>query len=488
MSRTTESWLRRVRSGERGQVLIVAGVAIVVLMGFTAFSVDVAWLTYAQRTLQATTDAAATAAAYDLPNVTNASTRAHEYSAEATRRNFRPNLPGVVATTTWGCDTVILTGIPCAAVTPTGSLPATANYFQVTQQVTVPLRFARVLGINSFTLRATAKSGIPGTGGLRPMNIITIVDSTQSMDNGDSGCGATGVPSQKKIDCAKFGVRNLIGCPSGPCYLDPALDSVGLMVFPPIKTSTPISRDYDCLNNMSSSDSATYNASPEGVYAVIPVLAGPDNYRSGSTLNPASNLVKAIHWVGMAGCSASLHGLEITGGQGSYWARAIDKAQTDLATLSATNQKQNVIIVLSDGDASGDNVPSGSNYHSSAQCRDGIDAAKRAADAGTWVYSIAYQASNSSNCSNDSGISTCSAMRNMAQSPGKTVTGAAAGANASGSHQVLFGQREQLPVSQCFHSDGSNLSEHRPRPSDDAPDTLDRRSRGQRPFRRSARL
>ena len=84
--------------------------------------------------------------------------------------------------------------------------------------------------------------------------------------------------------------------------------------------------------------------------------------------------------------------------------------------------RENVIILLSDGDANAksSNMPSGK---ASNQCHAAISAAQAAAAAGTWVYSLAYGAPTGqtpSSCSTNSpAISACQTMQKIASDPSK---------------------------------------------------------------------
>ncbi len=71
---------------------------------------------------------------------------------------------------------------------------------------------------------------------------------------------------------------------------------------------------------------------------------------------------------------------------------------------------QNVIILLSDGDANYGGV--------SSPCHAGVTAAHAAAGTGTWVYSIAYGA-GSSGCTNDTGITPLQTMQQIASDNSK---------------------------------------------------------------------
>src|SRR5664279_4980316 len=79
--------MRKAR-GERGQVLAIVALALVALLGISAFAIDVGYAYYAKRQLQSATDAAALAGAQDLPNGTSAVATATTYAAA----NTPPNL------------------------------------------------------------------------------------------------------------------------------------------------------------------------------------------------------------------------------------------------------------------------------------------------------------------------------------------------------------------------------------------------------------
>jgi len=137
-------------------------------------------------------------------------------------------------------------------------------------------------------------------------------------------------------------------------------------------------------------------------------------------LNSSSNLVVAVG--GKTGCS----GIQAIGGSGTYYAQVINTAQASLAAeLTANPGSQNVLVILSDGEASASQsqMPGSSSsglYMSYKQeCHQAITAAGLAAAAGTRVYTVAYGASaNASDCADASPtITPCQAMQQMASSP-----------------------------------------------------------------------
>ena len=66
---------------EGGQILPIVAFALVILLGISAFAIDVGYAYYAKRQLQSATDAAALAGAQDLPNSANAVATATAYAA-----------------------------------------------------------------------------------------------------------------------------------------------------------------------------------------------------------------------------------------------------------------------------------------------------------------------------------------------------------------------------------------------------------------------
>jgi len=71
--------LRQVRSKEAGQALPLFGLMFMVLIGFTAMSIDVGRYVWARTSMQAGVDAAALAAAQSMPSQSDANIKATEY-------------------------------------------------------------------------------------------------------------------------------------------------------------------------------------------------------------------------------------------------------------------------------------------------------------------------------------------------------------------------------------------------------------------------
>ena len=203
-----------------------------------------------------------------------------------------------------------------------------------------------------------------------------------------------------------------------------------MMVFPPM-TSASASDDATC--NGSNPALQAYGASGS-TYQVLtfaqscPSPGAATCYKTSNTattLNLSSPLVKALCQSNMttsAVTCGTCKGDKVVGGEGTYLAGAINNAQNYLNANSATNV-QNVMIVLSDGGAgnAGSHGAPATN-----ECNLSVTAAQNAANAGTWVYSIAYGSStaaspNANSCSDTetNNISSCQTMAGIASDPTK---------------------------------------------------------------------
>jgi len=414
MNRRVASFVCRMHRDRGGAVAVLVGVLIVVLAAFSAIVVDLGYLFYAQRTLQASTDAAALAGAQNL-NVGTGGTAiamAISYGGVNGGYNANRNLTVTMAPGYPQLKCLTSTSVSCS-----GS--DSANAIVVVEQATVPLYFARILGINSWQISATATASAKGSVP-RPLDVMIVLDTTASMNTDDPSCSAT------RLDCALLGIQTLLGGNGNAYGLLPCsatcgtvtngnvahpIDEVGLMVFPGLTNSSQAQYDYDCKSSPQPSIAA-YNASP--VYQIIPTSSDYRISATATTLSTSSNLSKAAQ---APGCATGVHAV---GGVGTYYADAITAAQTVLAS-NGRPTVQKVIILLSDGDAnaSSSNMPSAKK---SNQCHEAITAAAAATAAGTWVYSVAYgsPASASSSCSTDSpAISACSTMQQIASDPPK---------------------------------------------------------------------
>ncbi len=416
--------LRRIRgwkdlmADESGQMLPIVALMMVSLMGMAGFSFDVGRCLYASHLLQASTDAAALAGASALPN-SNAATVATQYSSVSGNLNASNSLSGVSMVSGYPkvvCLTTLTNeGMACVS-------PGNGNAVAVKQQVTVPLTFLQVIGKRSMTLGASATAAMRGATAA-PYNVAIVIDSTQSMNDkdSDSNCSAT------RMNCALSGVQILLQSLS-PCLASKSscgsvtnsnvpspVDTVSLFTFPGVTSTTQATYDYDC----SSKTSPTIAKYTDPTLPTYQIVGFSSDYRTSDTataLSSTSNIVKAAG--GASGCT----GLQAVGGVGTYFAGVIYAAQAALVTQQKANPgTKNVLIILSDGDASAtsSNMPNASTstgtYASTKnQCHQAITAAAAATKAGTNVYAVAYGAT-SSGCSQDSpAITPCATMQGIA--------------------------------------------------------------------------
>lgn len=184
--------------------------------------------------------------------------------------------------------------------------------------------------------------------------------------------------------------------------------------------------------------SVTLSAGPSGsgVFAGDTIFAAPryqivpfgNDYRTSNTasLNSSSNIVKITDVTSGTPC------LGTPGGLGTYYADAISAAQKALAAEQAARVAagqtggQNVIILLTDGNATSSSTQMGSLKSTSGECQAAVTAAQTAATAGTKVYAVYYDDNGtSSTCSTDSGKyagaapdGACYTLQQIANSPG----------------------------------------------------------------------
>lgn len=403
------------RRNQSGVTAPIVAILFTGLVGAAGYAIDMGHVMWVQRQLQASADAAALAGALTVAtDTTAATTAATAYSAASGQSN------ALAGATLVSAPTVTPTCFTSTSITPTCASTTTGdNGIIVTETANVPTYFLQIFGLKKFAPTATAKAAAKGGSGTS-LNVMVLLDTTASMNNADSNCSG----GSTRIACAQAAAQALL---SG---LNTATSKVGFMTFPPVSPQG-VTVDTTCNNGNLSGDIVAYkNATITGSgsnYLLVGLTSGFQ-----STSNPAAILVGK----GGSGCG---QGLQAQGGVGTFYADAITAAQASLVATGSSNA-QNVIILLSDGDASA----SSQNMVASKvnnQCSEAVTAARAAATAGTWVFTVAY-GSNSNNstiqplpgnptngttygtpgCSTDTGssaISPCSAMQNMASDAGK---------------------------------------------------------------------
>src|SRR5688572_3777688 len=128
--------------GERGQTLPLLALVLLVMLGAAAIVVDLGRAYVVQRSLQSSTDAAALAAAQELPNPDDAIATAEAYGGEAGAKNEHAQFPPVTTTATTECRV----GKPCSPV----------NSVVVNETARVPTGFAKLFGLDFFDVSTRA--------------------------------------------------------------------------------------------------------------------------------------------------------------------------------------------------------------------------------------------------------------------------------------------------------------------------------------------
>ena len=401
MTKPGWSIARRLIGDERGLALPLVAMAIPVIFGTTALAVDYGYVLQVQNTLQFKTDAAALAGAQGLVDGTY-SARAKLYSASAAAGGVNTISGSRSPRRRSPRDARPRWRTPEFPVRARGS-----NIVVVTQTAKVPLFFGSALHFGPMTVTTTSTAA-PG-GGIYPnLNIMILLDNTQSMTQTDPNCGG-----KTKVACAMAGVQGFLA------KLSPSVDYVGIEVFPGV---TSASAQYDVSNCSSHSVtpveygvSGFSGSSPTDTYTIVGLATcttgtSGNCYRTsnGATgLNSSNSVVKAVGTSSTAGC------MKVVGGEGTYYADAINQAQSKLAAFktslgSAGANSQNVMILWSDGDAT---ASSSSGQIVSAEgtneCNAAVTAAKNATAAGTWVYTVGTAPiTGSGGCTTDTGAKT----------------------------------------------------------------------------------
>jgi len=324
---------------ESGQVFVFLAVMLIVLLGCAALVVDVGRAYLAKRHLQASADAAATAGALELPDPIAAHDFAINYSGQDGAKNDNDKLPNVTTNVTTKC----LSFAPCTPV----------NTVVVEQTTVVPTIFAKVLGIDEFTIKAKATACSPCSS--KPLDIMLVLDRTGSMCQDSDGSSD---PACTDLENARNGLLEFVQ------YMDPAIHKIGLSVFPPRRSGT---------SSCSTPQSSNYN-STSSQYTIVQLSS---NFKIGNTLNESSALVSRIR------CQ--------DGGGTTAYAHAIEAAQAELNSSRARSGVQNVIVFFSDGAANtGPNyLPSTSPYRRQP-CQQGVNSAGVIKGTGTLIYTIGY--------------------------------------------------------------------------------------------------
>ena len=261
-----------------GQVLIIIVLFMIVLLGFCALCLDVGHAYLAQRRLQSAADAAALAGAQELPDVTSATTFANTYGSNGN------NAPSGLDSSSMTVTTRCIASVP-------GCAPS--NAVVVKETGVINTTFAKLLGVPTITVHASATACSPC--GEKPLDVMLVLDRTGSMCTNSAGKPD---PACTDMENARDGHEDV------PRPDEPALDHVGLAVLPP---ASSMATKCDKPPNTASYDD------PNAPYVLVPLSS---DYKTGTDLNTASNLVSTINCVQANGNTA--------------YANAIDAAQAEI--------------------------------------------------------------------------------------------------------------------------------------------------------------
>lgn len=145
--------LSRTHKDQAGQALPLFGIMVFVLLGFVAMSIDVGRYVWARTSMQAGVDAAAIAAAQDMPNVAQ---------AEATAADYWIDNSGFIQS-------------QGENVTFAVSYPPGNKRLRVAAQADIPTWFARLFGVDHWTVSAE------GDAEAQVLDIAMVLDISGSM-------------------------------------------------------------------------------------------------------------------------------------------------------------------------------------------------------------------------------------------------------------------------------------------------------------------
>ncbi len=434
--RTPHTAMWRLKDDESGQMLPVVALMLTVLMGLTGLVLDVGHIYMCHRELQSSCDAAALAGATSMAGATltplattmaGVQAIATKYTSIAGNNNIYNNLPNVslVQPPTLKCLASFQTqGISCVGYVP-------FNAVQVQLQSVIPLTFARLFGFPTMTIRASS-TAVKGGGPSRPYNIVVMLDTTLSMNNYDSDCGAT------QMKCAVTGLQVLLqhldpcGTSQPTCTVTAgnsanSVARVSLFAFPQVDYPT-VGNDSNCNGSLPNADvytfpsavATSYNPGVSNSSTTYRILDFLSDYRISDT---ATSLYSSSFLTVAAGGSNGCTGMQppnYAGYVGTYYAATMYAAEAALIQERTANPgSENVMIILGDGDANAPhyNPPQGGSgsitvmaspatnnglYPSwVGECGQAITAAKYASSLGTTVYTVAYGAPSSGGCTTD---------------------------------------------------------------------------------------
>lgn len=352
------------RSSERGQVVGLVAVSIVVLLGMTSLTIDVGRALWIKRQLQASVDNAAHVGSRQLPSFVAVESAVAAAMAENPVRGTDGVPPAVTVTS------------KCVVEIP-GCSATRDNAVEVRATVSSPTLFGSLFGHSSFEVGARGTACSPCT--RQNIDMVLVFDRTGSMSRNN------------KMTFARDGLKSLVG------FFEPESTHIGLAVLPPARSvaercDTPPGDVYD---------------QPTSTYLVVPLS---DDYKNADgTLRAGSKLIDTIECVTPKGTTA--------------YANAIEAAQAELVTNGRKDARK-VIVFFTDGAANtGPHTYPADSPYRRTPCQQGGLSAQAATAAGTEVYAVGYDLDNPTEiCRADrvgapEGVSTIAALQAIASTP-----------------------------------------------------------------------
>src|SRR5436190_12192504 len=341
----TDDTSRRTASG---QTLPLVVVFLLTLLWFCGAVIDIGNAYRVKQALQASADAAVAAGAGNLPNISAATSAAHNLSAENAAKNRISGVANVSANITLDCSTSATFCNP-------------ANTVHITETASIPTYFLRLIGISTITESVHAQACSP-CGGL-PLDVMIVLDRTGAM-------------AGTKLTNAKAGIMAFL---SG---MDPTVDNVGLAVLPPAPSTAQACTDVTPYFASPYNGSGGTYSLQNGAYLLVP-LSNAYASRTGN-LNGNSPLVSTVNCV--------------QDGGGTAYAEATDAAYQELQA-DGRPEAQKVVVFLSDGAANdAPNFLASTSPYRTNPCGQAVTGAGTAKAAGVLVYTIAYTTSTSDKC------------------------------------------------------------------------------------------
>jgi hypothetical protein len=554
----------RVLEDTQGQVLFLVVLGITAFIGLAGLSLDLGNYYSAVQVLQVSTNVAALAGAAALPDSSSAAANVTLYSSMPGQLNANPRLQNVSITPSFQCLAGVTNmGIPCKPAT--GSYSGSVNALKVVQTATIPLWFGGIFGVPSWKAAATSTVSMNGFNTPTNVAIIMDATFSQNSTDDDCGSGVTEMQCElqglqtmllRLYPCKP----SLATCTFTSGVAAQSVDRVAMFTFPGLSTTTA-SVDSNCTSTptttweqnqnwmnggggvywnapyqnpnetawpswpnsvpysfptvgASSYSPSSYAFTAKGLsqvtatYEVTLGLSSGDpngffsDYRASDTATTLNTSSPLVNLAGGAGSCGGLATPNYDGVYGTYYAGVIYAAQAALtAELAANPGSENVIIILSDGNATAPQNHNGLYYQSgysnyvlpvmptsssgttanglyatgsgtypsyNGECGQSVVAAKYATSQGTTVFTIAYGSgttSDSSNCSTDMNygaykrITPCQSMQDMASSISDFYTSNQAGASNTCKNAVVSSNNNSL--NQIFANISAALSKPR---------------------------